>query len=93
MLSQSQISTILETIKKVNPTYVAVFGSYARSEQTASSDLDLLFDYEGNINLLDIIGVEQDLSESLGIKVDLISRRSLNPHLKDYIQNDLVELF
>jgi hypothetical protein len=93
MLSQSQISTILETIKKVNPTYVAVFGSYARSEQTASSDLDLLFDYEGNINLLDIIGVEQDLSESLGIKVDLISRRSLNPHLKDYIQNDLVKLF
>lgn len=93
MLSQSQISTILETIKKVNPTYVAVFGSYARSEQTANSDLDLLFDYEGNINLLDIIGVEQDLSESLGIKVDLISRRSLNPHLKDYIQNDLVELF
>jgi predicted nucleotidyltransferase len=92
MLSQSQISTILETIKKVNPTYVAVFGSYARSEQTASSDLDLLFDYEGNINLLDIIGVEQDLSESLGIKVDLVSRRSLNPHLKDYIQNDLVEL-
>lgn len=92
MLSQSQISTILETIKKVNPTYVAVFGSYARSEQTASSDLDLLFDYEGNINLLDIIGVEQDLSERLGIKVDLISRRSLNPHLKDYIQNDLVEL-
>lgn len=92
MLSQSQISTILETIKKVNPTYVAVFGSYARSEQTASSDLDLLFDYEGNINLLDIIGVEQDLSESLGIKVDLVSRRSLNPHIKDYIQNDLVEL-
>jgi len=93
MLSQSQISTILETIKKVNPTYVAVFGTYARSEQTTSSDLDLLFDYEGNINLLDIIGVEQDLSESLGIKVDLISRRSLNPHLIDYIQNDLVKLF
>ena len=51
-----------------------------------------LIDFDQTPNLLEIIGLEQELSEQLGIKVDLITVRSLNPQLKIYVEKDLVPL-
>ncbi len=67
MLSSNQISAIKQTLKKVNATYIGVFGSYARGENTQLSDLDLIFDYDKPVSLLEIIGIEQELTETLGI--------------------------
>jgi predicted nucleotidyltransferase len=71
---------------------VGVFGSYARGEQLADSDLDILIDFDTNVNLLDLIGLEQELSEQLGIKVDLVTLRSVNASLKPYIETNLIRL-
>ena len=67
-----------------------VFGSYARGEQTSSSDLDLLVDLEKGRGLLDLGGLQYDLSQRLGIDVDVGTK--LNKHFVPYIKPDLVKI-
>ncbi|MBX2960157.1 MAG: nucleotidyltransferase family protein [Flavobacteriales bacterium] len=92
MISIEQKNIIKKATSKFNPKMVAIFGSYARNEQTTSSDLDVLIDFESNINLLELIGLEQELSELLGIKVDLVTVKSVNEKLKSYINTDLIRI-
>ncbi len=44
------------------------------------------------ISLLDIIGIEQELSEQLGVKVDLVTARSIHLALQKHIDQDLVTI-
>ena len=83
---------IKDTLKKYDPVLIGIFGSYARNEQSDSSDLDLLIDLNRQTNLLDLIGLEQELTELLGIKVDLVTMRSVNDQLKTYILRDLIHI-
>ena len=92
MITAHQENTIREVVKKFNPAMIGVFGSYARNEQTKESDLDLLIDFNSKINLLDLIGLEQELSEVLGIKVDLVTKRSVKENLLPFIQKDLIRI-
>ena len=92
MITPRQINIIKSITQKVKPTLVGVFGSYARGEQNEKSDLDILIDLETKVDLLELIGLEQELSEMLGVRVDLVTRRSLNSSLKSYIESDLIRL-
>jgi uncharacterized protein len=75
-------------------TSIELFGSYVRGEQDGESDLDLLveFDPERELSLFDLIGLEQELSDRLGIRVDLVEKRSIKPGLRDRILNEAVPL-
>ncbi|MEM9857887.1 MAG: nucleotidyltransferase family protein [Bacteroidota bacterium] len=68
---------------------IAVFGSYERNEETEKSDLDLLVTFSNSPSLLDLIRMEQELSGLLGIKVDLITERSLTDKVRPYIERNL----
>lgn len=92
MITLKQKKLILEALAKYNPNKVGVFGSYARGENNATSDLDILVEFENTPDLLEIIGIEQTLTQKLGIKVDLITKRSLHPSLKEYVEKDLISL-
>ena len=92
MLSQAQEIVIKETLKRYSPTMVGVFGSYARNEQNADSDLDVLIDFKKSIDLIELIGLEQELTELLGIKVDLVTVKSVKQNLQPYIQKDLIRI-
>jgi hypothetical protein len=59
---------------------LAVFGSWVRGEQRPDSDLDLLVEFDGPIGW-QIVTLEDELSERLGVKVDLVPRRGLRPRL------------
>ena len=69
---------------------VGIFGSYAWKENTRDSDLDILVDFDRTPNLIEIIGLEQELSDRLGIQVDLVTVQSLHPLLKEKVENDLI---
>ncbi|MBX2970900.1 MAG: nucleotidyltransferase family protein [Cyclobacteriaceae bacterium] len=91
MITEQQKALIISHLRTLSPQKIGVFGSYARSEQKAASDLDILIflDSSNKVSLLDIIGVEQELSDALGIKVDLVTERSLNPLVRPYVEKDL----
>lgn len=82
MITEQQARIIKAVTQKVNPTLVGVFGSYARGEENEKSDLDILIDFNKRVDLLELIGLEQQLSELLGIKVDFTTLRSVNASLK-----------
>jgi predicted nucleotidyltransferase len=92
MISLQQELVIKNTVKRYKPTLVGVFGSFARNEDNHTSDLDILIDFENNVNLIELIGLEQELTESLGIKVDLVTLKSVNQNLKSYIEKDLIRI-
>ncbi|MBK7762101.1 MAG: nucleotidyltransferase family protein [Bacteroidetes bacterium] len=92
MLNSIQVNVIKQTLNRFEPSLVGIFGSYARNEQNSTSDLDILIDFKQNINLLDLIGIEQELTETLGIKVDLVTVRSVNSKLDKFIQKDLIRI-
>ena len=92
MISLQQEDTIRETEKKLEPTMVCIFRIYARNENNKTSKINILIDFEKNVNLLDLIGLEQELSELLGIKVDLVTVRSVNQKLNSNIQRDLIRI-
>jgi uncharacterized protein len=95
MINQTQKETIIQHLQPIRPNKIGVFGSFARGENRAGSDLDILvyLDQANKVSLLDLIGAEQELSEALGIKVDLITERSLNPLIRPYIEKDLRIIF
>jgi uncharacterized protein len=71
---------------------VRVFGSAGRGEQIGSSDLDLLVDMAEGRSLFDLIALSNDLEESLGIDVDVLTEASLSPYLRGRILGEAVEL-
>ncbi|KYK36758.1 MAG: nucleotidyltransferase family protein [Theionarchaea archaeon] len=72
---------------------VSIFGSYARGEQNPESDLDIIVEFSGKKSLLDIVGIEQELSDKLGIKVDLLTEKSISPYLIDRIKKELMVIY
>lgn len=61
---------------------VRVFGSIARGEDRADSDVDLLVEMEDDRSLLDLVGLEQDLEDLLGRDVDVLTDASIHPALR-----------
>ena len=81
---------IIKYLKKYNPARIGVFGSYARGEAEKSSDIDLLVGFKSPFGLLQLVRIERELSDILGIKVDLVTEKALkNKKLKEYILHDL----
>jgi uncharacterized protein len=71
---------------------VRVFGSGARGERGASSDLDLLVTLEPGRSLMDLVAVKQDLEDLLGCKVDVVTENSLSPHMSPGVLKEAVTL-
>ncbi len=92
MLSISEKNIILKTLRPYKLRSLGVFGSYSRNEEKAASDIDLLIEFEESPNLLELIGIEQDLSDSLNRKVELITTESLSPLIGSFVQKDLISL-
>ena len=89
MLNKEQIETIKQTIGKYPTNQIGIFGSYARNEENENSDLDILISFKNNINLLQLLDLENQLSDKLGIKVELITEHALHPKIKPYVFKDL----
>ena len=71
---------------------LGVFGSYARGVQRRQSDLDLLVDFDEPPSLLGFIALENYLSDLLGVKVDLVMRDALKPHIGRHILDEVLPL-
>ena len=65
-----------------------IFGSVARGEDHEGSDIDLLIDMPVGTSLLQIVGLQHDIEDALGRRVDLCTERELHPSLRTRILSE-----
>ncbi len=82
-------------IKAMGATSLYLFGSVARGEANPGSDLDLIVDYDpaSRFSLVELVGIKQLLEGELGVEVDVTTRDSLHPMLRDDIERSAVRIF
>ncbi|MDY0384040.1 nucleotidyltransferase family protein [Trichlorobacter sp.] len=86
---QQMTEQILPYCKQQGVSKLGIFGSFARGTARPDSDLDLLVDFVHPTSLLTQIRIERELSELLGIKIDLVTEQGLSPYLRDQIKAEL----
>lgn len=62
-----------------------IFGSVARGEDTVESDVDLLVEWQDWVSLSDWAGLQQDLENLLGRRVDIVSEKTLHWYIRDKV--------
>jgi hypothetical protein len=78
--------------KEYRAVVVGVFGSYARGEQKAHSDVDILVRFLEGATLLDYVGLADFLEDKLGVKVDVVSERAIREELREQILREVVAI-
>ena len=94
------LATILDELRRLQPELkkrypineMGVFGSYVRGEQREDSDLDVLVDLGDGMTLIDLAGLELEISDALGLKVDLAMKDALKPRIGKRIFAEAVML-
>lgn len=82
----------LPILKAAGVTRSSVFGSYVRGENKEDSDIDILVDFPRGKSLFEFIGLQQELEEVLGKKVDLGEYNTLKPRIKDKVLSQQVRI-
>ena len=60
---------------------VGIFGSYVKREQDENSDIDLLVEVKRPMGFVKFMKLEKHLSDILGLKVDLVTKKALKPYI------------
>ena len=79
---------LIEICRRNDVAKVSVFGSMARGEANAQSDIDLLVEFSKRKSLLALVTLERKISTALGQKVDLLTEAAIIPYLRDRIKRD-----
>jgi uncharacterized protein len=95
-----EIDKIIAKLREIKPflaqeynvTEIGIFGSYARGEQTETSDIDILIEYDRSkkMSLFKFIGLEDFLKSVFNKKVDLVTRKALKPRMGKRILNEVI---
>jgi predicted nucleotidyltransferase len=81
-------------LRQLGIEHLYLFGSTARDEAHADSDVDLYFDHpEGSLGLYDIMDVKDAAARVLGCKADIMTRRSLHRVLRERIEASALQVF
>jgi predicted nucleotidyltransferase len=84
-----------DAVKAFGATSLFLFGSTVRDDAGPESDLDLFVDYDhdGSFSLIELVGIRELLEQRLGIPVDVTTRDSLDPLLRDRIEASAERIF
>ncbi|MDZ4258155.1 MAG: nucleotidyltransferase family protein [Gemmatimonadales bacterium] len=86
------VGRALPILRRHDVRRAGVFGSYARDEAGPESDLDLLVELPSGASLLDLVGLEQELGDELGLTVQATTYRALNRHLRERVLRDEIRI-
>ena len=68
---------------------LGLFGSFLRDEQNPESDLDILVDFDEPVGLFKFMDLNDQLEKLIGMKVDLVTRGALKPHIGKRILSEV----
>ena len=81
-------------LRQLGVQHLFLFGSTARQSARPDSDVDLFFDHPiGSIGLYHLVDVKRRVSEILGCKADIMTRRSLHRVLRAGIEASALQIF
>lgn len=81
-----------EVLHRHGVTNPEIFGSTARGDDHEDSDVDQLVDFVPDTSIIDIIGIQQELEDLLGVRVDLVPRSGLKERVRARAEKDLLPL-
>ncbi|OGW48530.1 MAG: nucleotidyltransferase [Nitrospirae bacterium RBG_19FT_COMBO_42_15] len=95
MKTLEEINNMLKKYKeelkeKYGVKEIGIFGSYVRGEQDEESDLDILVEFERPIGFIRFMKLENSLSELLGVRVELVTKKALKPYIGQQILQEVV---
>jgi hypothetical protein len=86
-----KLRSVMPALQREFPVHrMALFGSMARGEQTAESDVDILVEVDPSIGL-GFVDLADRLELALGRQVDLVSRRAIKPSMWKKIEPELID--
>lgn len=91
-LLEARRSEILRAAARHGARNLRLFGSVARGEADAESDVDLLVDLEPGRSVFDLGGLAAEMQELLGRRVDVVTEAGLRPRIRDRILLEAVPL-
>jgi len=91
LLDQNR-AKILSLAARYDVRRIRVFGSVARRQADAASDIDLLVDVGPEVSALDLAGFLLDLEQLLGCKVDIVTEKGLRPRIRQRVLDEAVPL-
>jgi uncharacterized protein len=83
---------ILETASRYGAFNLRIFGSVARHQADADSDIDILVELEPGRSLLDLGGLLMDLQTLLGCPVDIVTEKGLRPRIRERVLQEAIPL-
>ena len=94
MITKEEILNMLakdkpELQRRFKVRKMALFGSYARGEQRADSDVDILVEVDPSIGL-EFVTLAQRIEQLLGVNVDLVSSRAVTAQAMEFIEPELI---
>jgi uncharacterized protein len=99
ILSKSEAIAELQrhakAVQELGATSLYLFGSVARDEADAGSDLDLFIDYDrdSRFNAFDLVGIKEYLENEIGMGVDVTTRDGLHPMPRADIEKSAIRVF
>ncbi len=84
---------LIEICRQNDVAMIGVFGSVARGEATAQSDIDLLVRFSKGKSLLALVALERQISTVLGKKVDLLTEAAISPYIRDKVKRELQVIY
>ena len=79
--------------ERYNVKQLGIFGSYVRGEADGESDLDILVEFERAPTLWEFIRLERGLGDKLGVKVDLVMKKTLKPGIGEAVLKEVVAVW
>lgn len=91
-LLRDKRDAILKLAAKFGASRIRLFGSYARGEADDASDVDFLVDLEPGRSLFDLGGLQYELEQLIGRRVDVVTEKGLKPRIRDRVLREAVAL-
>lgn len=91
-LLRDKRDAILKLAAAFGASRIRLFGSYARGEADDASDVDFLVDLEPGRSLFDLGGLQYELEQLIGRRVDVVTEKGLKPRIRDRVLREAVAL-
>lgn len=91
-LLRQRRKALLDVLRRSGARDVRIFGSVARGEDTATSDIDFLVELAPDATLVDLARVRREISVVLGVPVDVMTTDLLKPAAQDRAEREAISL-